>query len=181
MKLDPMIHNFMSRQYEVAADRVQRSDILDLFWATPLNAVARLLCTTLVREPDGRIHEHFGFEFALNFSEEWLRFVEPLSVVTVLAPRALYHPNCRVPGACIGDIAPGTEIDDLLYRVFELATWQNFTVSEEDALDFSACQFARQRMDRFPLDARPLLYREGDAVPPTPTSSDEALSSWGTP
>jgi hypothetical protein len=181
VKLDPMLQNFMNRQYEIAADLAQRSDILDLFWISPLNAVARLACTGLVREQDGSIREHFGFELGVSFSEEWLRYVGPLNVVSILAPRNIAHPNCRAPGACLGEITPGTEIDDLLYRAFEVITWQSFTVDENDALDWDMCAWGRQHMDDFPCDSRPLLWKQGDPVPPTPMSSSERHASWGTP
>jgi hypothetical protein len=54
------------------------------------------------------------------------------------------------------DVRPGTPLDELLYTIYDLLTWNVYGVGD-DGLNRAAAQWARhQPPDRFPLDRRPL-------------------------
>jgi hypothetical protein len=83
-------------------------------------------------------------------------------VLAWIEPRGAFHPNVRAPFICIGRLAPGTPLVDLLYRCFEVITWNRVTMREDDALDRDACGWARRNQQRFPVDRRPLKRRSVD-------------------
>jgi hypothetical protein len=84
-------------------------------------------------------------------------------VLTWLAPRDIWHPNISAdaPVICVGRLAPGTALVDLLYQLFEVITWNKVTMREDDALNRAACQWARRNGHRFPVDRRPLKRSAG--------------------
>ena len=77
-------------------------------------------------------------------------------VVSLLMPQNLYHPNVAPPLICIGRIAPGTSLCELIFQVYEVLTFAKLTPREDNALNRDACAWARRNMQLFPLDARPL-------------------------
>ena len=81
-------------------------------------------------------------------------------MLTWLGPGNVFHANILGEGAiCAGRIRPGTKLRDLLHQLYEMISYQNVTVREDDALNHEACQWARHNLDRFPLDRRPLRRR----------------------
>ena len=42
----------------------------------------------------------------------------------------------------------------LLHQLYQMITWQRFTPRENDALNKAACSWARDNLDRFPIDPR---------------------------
>jgi hypothetical protein len=73
----------------------------------------------------------------------------------------VWHPNIAVhaPMICIGRIAPGTSLKDLLHRLYEVISYQRYTPNEFDSLNKACCAWARANADRFPTDRRPLKRR----------------------
>ena len=67
----------------------------------------------------------------------------------------------RAPVVCVGRLSPGTELVDLLFQLFEMITWRKVTMREDDALNATACVWARSHRDRFPVDTRPLKRHAG--------------------
>ena len=181
---DPILQGFLSDAYRMSAQIFASSDLIEGEWQTPQHLLLHLSCHGLVRTSAGRIEEHDHFEFGIHLPSHYLSWVDPMSVLTVLSPVEMFHPNARAPVACIGPIEAGTLIDDLIYRVYDLVCFNNYTVVEQGALNSEACRWARNRMDLFPIDPRPLLWRHGDPVPPardaTARSNDSNHSNhWG--
>ena len=157
---DRVLAAFLRKQYTEGQALVAESNLVQL---TPLGEpanryVAEFTCTGLVEAAPGRIEQADAFAVGIWFPDDYLRVVNPLRVVTWLAPRTIWHPNISATSSavCVGRIEPGTSLVDLIYQVYEIITWQRVTMREDDALNHAACQWARAHRDRFPVDRRPL-------------------------
>ncbi len=76
----------------------------------------------------------------------------------------VWHPNVsrEHPLICIGRLTPGTPLVDILYQIFDILTFQKYNPREDDSLNKTACAWARENQDRFPIDRRPLKRRQLD-------------------
>ncbi len=161
-----MIHDgvrdgFLTRQYEEGMALAESSDILRLVpleGSPPDRYAAEFHCAGLVRAPDGSVQEAGLFVVGVWFPSDYLRTARPWQVLTWIGPHNIYHPNIsdRVPHICVGPIAPGTALVDLLYRCHDIITFKRVTMREDDALNPFACGYARDNQRRFPIDPRPL-------------------------
>jgi hypothetical protein len=96
-------------------------------------------------------------------------------VLTCLMPTNHYHPNIRGSLICIGSIRRGEPLTDLLYRTYEVISYQNYATLEWDCLQPKACSWARANAERFPVDPRPLKRRPADL--PAANAGAEATRS----
>ena len=160
---DSVFTAFLRRQQEEGMALAASSDLLDLLPldTPPQHYIAHYSCTGLVRAPGRAIVEASGFDVGIFFPREYLRRAEPFQVLTWLGPRQIFHPNIsdRAPFICVGKLAPGTPLVDLLFQLFEIITYQKVTPREDDALNRDACAWARQNAARLPVDRRPLKRR----------------------
>lgn len=158
---DAIYSAFLREQFRQGMELAAHSDLLTLSpmeqGAAPSFYVAKFFCKGLVRKPTGELAEANEFHVGLWFPPDYLRRVEPMQVLTWLDPASVWHPNIRPPAICAGRIAPGTELCDLLYQVFEIVTYANW--ASHDALNQEAAQWARNHQNLFPLDRRPLKRR----------------------
>jgi hypothetical protein len=157
--MDRIYQAFLNRQWQEASSLAAASDVLELMplGEAPANRlVARFHCTTLVREQSGAVREADGFAIGVAFPPDYLRRVNPFEIVTWLAPVSAFHPNIRPPFVCLGRVAPGTPLVDILYQAHEVGTGNKLTVREDDALNWDACAWARRNPERLPFDRRPL-------------------------
>jgi hypothetical protein len=111
------------------------------------------------------VREHDRFAVGIRFPESYLRGTNLGEILTWLGPREVWHPNIRPPYVCVGRIDRGTPLVDLLHRCFELITFENVTMREDDALNPDACAWARRHRQRFPIDPRPIKWRSAQPVP----------------
>jgi hypothetical protein len=160
--MDKILSSWLEADWEPAHALAEASDLLDLERRDSQHFVAHFHCQGLVRGWDGAIREAGRFDVGYWFSESYLREVNPAQVVTWLWPAETFHPNVRPPLCCLGTIEPGTSLVDLLYRTYEVVSYQNVMPDERDALNRAACQWARNNQHRFPLDDRPLKRRSGE-------------------
>jgi ubiquitin-protein ligase len=149
---------FLRRQFEAAQALVRDTDLVSLLpletsGGPPDRYLAEFRCQGLVRQPSGAIEEANLFEFGIWFPAHYLRRPDP-QVVTLLRPWNVFHPNIFGPICCIGKMAPGTTIVDLVYQIFEILVYRNWAA--HDGLNQDACQWARNNQHRFPIDPRPL-------------------------
>lgn len=150
---------FLKRQQEEGPALAQSSDILNLEpvgGPQPQHFMAEFHCRGLVRTPDGLIREAGRFGVGIFFPDDYLRRADVPTVLTWLGPLGIYHPNIRPPFICVGRLEPGTELVDIIYQIFEIIVYRKFNPREDDALNRSACAWARNNQHRFPIDARPL-------------------------
>jgi hypothetical protein len=159
---DKVLAAFLARQREEGMALAAASDLLELVPVDgPLRQryLADFRCKGLVQTESGEIVEAERFVLGIWFPEHYLRQADPFHVLTWLEPRQMFHPNVVAPFICIGHLAPGTSLVDLLYRCFEIITYNKVTMRDDDALCRSACSWARRNQHRFPIDGRPLKRR----------------------
>jgi hypothetical protein len=157
---DRILESFLRAQERDGRALASESDLISLHpeGSPPDRYVLELRCTGLVELSPNEVVEAHHFEVSIWFPSNYLRFADAYRVLSWIAPRNVWHPNISVTDKliCVGPVAPGTELVDLMYRVFEVVTWQKVTMREDDALNAAACQWSRQHRDRYPVDRRPL-------------------------
>ena len=163
--MDRIFESWLERQHAEGAALAAASDVLSL-WpepdSPPRRYVASFDCQTMVRT-DGEAVPWRGCEVLIQFPPDYLRLVpDPAQIVALMSPPRLFHPNVAPPFLCIGRIAPGTRLCELLVQLYEILTFQKLTPREDDALNRDACAWARRNMHRFPLDTRPLRRRAAE-------------------
>ena len=124
MHSDPIFRAFLERQAEEGRALAQASDILDLeCLPTGQHLIAHYTCRGLVKDRDGMVREAAGFHVGVFFAADYLRSVNPVETLTLFDPLNTYHPNVAfgAPFICVGRIAPGMPLADLLYQVYETA------------------------------------------------------------
>jgi len=157
--MDNIFAGFLTEQLADGLALAESSDCLQLAPLGPepvQRYLAQFAATTLVRNARGEVGEARGFAVGFWFPSDYLRRADPYEVATWLAPAEVFLPNVRPPFLCLGRIAPGTSLCDLLYQAFEIGTGAKVTMREDDALNAPACAWARRSLDRFPIDSRPL-------------------------
>jgi hypothetical protein len=161
---DKMFEGFLRRQQQEGEALARESDVLELLpkpEEPPQCYIARFSCKGLVRDESGRIGLADTFAVGIRFPWDYLRRADALEVITWLGPANVFHPNISpvAPVICLGRLTPGTGLVDILYRVFEIITYNKATIREDDALNPDACAWARSHPHRIPVDDRPLKRR----------------------
>lgn len=159
---DKILERFLTKSFEDALRLSDESDLVKVFaidGPPPQHIVAVFKCNGLVRAPGGDIVQADHFEVGISFADHFLRYCHTFEVITWLGPQNIWHPNVLPPAVCAGRIRPGTSLTDILYQLFEMITYNKVTMDESDALNRDACVWARQNLDRFPVDRRPLKRR----------------------
>ena len=165
---DQVMDAFLRRQLQEGLALEQESDLLRLLPMPtsdpPDRYIAAFSCRGFTRQANDDIVEADHFEVGIWFPANYLRHAEPFQVLTWFGPRSVWHPNIAAdaPVICVGRLAPGTSLVDILYQVFEIITWNKVTMREDDALNRAACEWARRHPERFPVERRPLKRRAID-------------------
>ena len=181
--MNRMMELFLDKQHATARELDARGDLISISWPAAQHALVELRCIGLVRLPDGRIVEHDHFAYGVHFADDHLKYVEDLSLVTLLAPLTLWHtnagalPGMPAGGVCIGPVAPAVEIDEIVFRLWDLTTFENFAALENDCINRPACAWARAHVAQFPTDHRPAFWSFGDPVPAAMTGG--VRRDWG--
>ena len=162
---DLILQGFLESQQADAAALAAASDIVQIHPSgiepyQQYRAVFR--CDGLVHLPGGGFARADHFELLITFPDDYLRRANAFEVVTWLGPPNVWHPNIRPPAICVGHLVPGTGLVNLLLQIHEIITYRKVTMSEFDALNHAACQWARDNTHMFPLDTRPLKRRSVD-------------------
>ena len=174
---DSIFTGFLIRQEQDAHALNRASDLVEIrpVIGTPANRyIVEFRCRGLVLSPDGAVVEAERFEVGIWFPSDYLRRADPYQVLTWLWPLDVFHPNIAslAPLICIGRLTRGTSLIDIVYRVFDVITFNKVTMIEHDSLNRAACVWARENRHRFPVDRRPLKRRQLDlAVTPVETTS----------
>lgn len=157
--MDEIVNLFRKTQYDEGMQLAAESDLLELQSLDDRRYIAVFSCTGLVRDASGNVRKHDQFGVGIQFPDNYLRLANPGEILTWLGPKEIWHPNIRAPLICLGNIVPGTPLVDLLHRCFEVITFENVTMSENDALNAPACAWARRHRDLFPIDTLPIKRR----------------------
>jgi hypothetical protein len=161
--MDDILKLFLETQQHDALRLAAESDLLELSVLDLQHYIATFRCRGLVRDARGDVREHDHFTVGIFLPESYQRVVNPAEILTWFEPSEVWHPNIRPPFVCLGDIAPGTPLVDLLHRCFEVISFEN--VGMGDALNQPACAWARRNRERFPVDARPIKRQIVEAAP----------------
>jgi ubiquitin-protein ligase len=164
-KSDPVYRRFMERQLQDALELEHSSDLIRLHIPpmAPPHVVAEFRCTGLIREGSGEIKEASEFHVGIWFPPDYLRRADAFEMLRMFTPN-VWHPNVsrEHPLICIGRLTPGTTLVDILYQCFDILTFQKYNPREDDCMNKTACAWARENHDRFPIDRRPLKRRPLD-------------------
>ena len=150
--------------FEVAMGDVERlaseSDRLDVTRLSGNRLLAHFSCKGFVLGEGGRVEECDRAVIGFHIADDYLRRSrDSMEVLSWLAPHNAFHPNIRENACCIGKVAAGTSLVELLQRTYAVITWQEVMPDEFNALNPAACAFARNHPERVPVDARPLKNR----------------------
>ncbi len=148
----------------------QQSSVLSLApvaGSPPFKYIAKFDCDGLIDTTEGIAvcDRHLvGIFFPQHYQQV---SCGPGEVLTWIEPHTEFHPNIHPPFCCIGPIAPGMTLLSLLHQLYTMITWQRFTPCEDDALNKAACSWAREHLERFPIDPRrSMLDRRFDRSAP---------------
>lgn len=162
MHTDPVLTAFLTEQRREGLALAEASDLFDLEPLGRDRFIARFRCRGLVRTRDGQIREANHFEVGIRFVPDHLTRAHSAEVLCWLRPRTVFHPNIAGGGSpfvCIGVVARGAPLVEIVYRVYELITFQEVTTVEADALNRDACRWVRHHPELLPVDPRPLKRR----------------------
>jgi hypothetical protein len=156
---DPVYEHFMQRQLQEGLELAQASDLLRLHVApvAPPHFVAEFLCNGLVSRGNGEVTVANEFPVGIWFPPDFLRRADPFEMLRNFRP-GVWHPNVsrEHPLICIGTIVPGTDLVDILHRLFDIFSYQEYNPNEFNSLNRAACAWARQNQRQFPVDNRGL-------------------------
>ena len=163
MTMDPVFESWLERQYADGMALCGASEVLALLPEAgaqpPRRFVAQFTSPTMVWTGTAAARVD-GFAVLFQFAPDYLRSARDAGqILNLLAPGNVFHPNVAAPFICIGHVAPGTGLCELIYRVHEILTFNKLTPREDDALNHDACVWARRHMHLFPLST--VLLRRG--------------------
>ena len=157
---DPYVSRFLDRQRPAGKALTESSDLVEVEESplAPPHFVVSFRCKGLVRSAEGVVEEANFFQAGIWFPPDYLRRVDPFEILRWFTPSNVWHPNISdtMPLVCVGKIAPGTPLVDLIYQLYDMITYNKFTPREDDALNRTCCAWARDNQHRFPVDRRPL-------------------------
>lgn len=166
--MDQVYLKCLENSYAEAMRLAERSDVLKLTPIPPFppgGYLCEFQTPHLRLLPDGVVRVERGLVTAgVVFPEDYLRSTDPrlyLRVASVLTPFDLLHPNVRGGVVCLGAaFAPGTALTALLWELYEIVSYQNFTLDERNALNPTACRLLRQHPELLSgLKPEPFLRR----------------------
>lgn len=156
---DPVYEHFMQRQLQEGMGLAEGSDLLRLHVApvAPPHFVAEFLCNGLVSDGNGEVTIANEFPVGIWFPPDYLRRADPFEMLRSFRAD-VWHPNVsrEHPLICIGNIVPGTDLIDILHRLFDIFSYQEYNPNEFNSLNKAACAWARRNQHRFPVDSRGL-------------------------
>ncbi len=161
---DHVFASFLEAEHAQVMRLADASDILDLTPLDPQHYLARFHCATFViDEGSNPVKRTMTTTVGIFVPSNYL-LEAPNSgtVLTCLEPHNHWHPNIHAPLICIGAIEKGERLTDIIYRTYEVISYQNYATIEWDCLRPEVCSWARRHAELFPADPRPLKRRPVD-------------------
>jgi len=159
---DKVLENFLRDQYARVTALAAASDILRIApggSSHPQQYIARFHCRSLTKSLAGEPREEEShFDFGIRLPDDYLRSPDTKQIVAIFRPWTIFHPNISGPFICLGRLTGGTPLDDIIYQIYEIISYQKW--SAHDGLNEEACEWARGHQDLFPVDRRPLKWKE---------------------
>lgn len=176
--MDEILNRFLKRGWKEAITLSVESDLLRIA-SVPVTdpPTMHLLLFQQIeflrRERSGEISvANNPIAVGVNFPLDYLRSSDPrlyIKIATLLDPVTLdphpdyFHPNVdSVSGTiCLGaGFRPGTPFPALIWHLYEIITYQNFSLDERNALNREACRYLRDHSEVIStLRIRPLRRR----------------------
>lgn len=108
--MDRIMESWLENQQRDVIALAQESDLVELV-AEPKRPPARYLahfrCGTLVKR-SGVVTQAHGLTVGIQFPHDYLRrVVDPGTLIYVLEPVGLFHPNVAPPFVCVGKVPRG--------------------------------------------------------------------------
>lgn len=160
--MEKVFGDFLEIQREEGLALAKASDVLDLQPLDPQRYLATFRCYGVFDYGEGPIVEADRFMVGIFMPDDYLRVPATEIICTFFGPRQTYHPNVGFPMICIGEVFPATTLVQVLHRLYEVVSYQNYGTDERDSLNPEACAWARANASRFPVDSRPLKRRKWD-------------------
>lgn len=147
------------------------SAVSEVLTVTPLPPLppAIYLCEFRVphlrRADSGRVDVCDGIVVCgIHFPDNYVRSVDPslpMRVAALIRPRNFVHPNVSRGSICLGyRFAPGTRMRLLLHELYEIVSYQNYTLDESNAMNAEACRLLRAHPELLErLEPPPLVPR----------------------
>jgi ubiquitin-protein ligase len=158
--MDTILHRFLIESWANAKRLADDSDIVELvpFDSPPRAVVAEFRACCYIKGPQGVV-PHNGFCVGFRFPENYLSLALPWEVMHFISPLNVVHPNIRPGSICLGTgLQAGTELRELLFRTYELVTFQRRS-QPADPLNPDAAAWVRRNWPVPPADSRPLKWR----------------------
>ena len=170
---DHVYSSFLERQNEslstlASQSRVLRYRAIQSHRNLPANLfITSMTCAHVVKKTGEPRVSHAPCSFGIQLPADYLRRSYPDSgqILSLISPAECFHPNVRWPHICIGPVAAGTSVVELVLRVDEILTFNRVNPREDDCMNPSACPWTRAHMDDFPLERRPLRDRSAEGRP----------------
>lgn len=165
MNDDPVFKSFLETSMEGAQNLTRESDRVSILPFPPFPSSRYLVmfeCDSLAGHPASDLRNPERISAEIHFPPHYLRELRTEEVVTLISPGDLWHSNVRAPFVCVGDMAPGTPLVDIVTQLFEIFTYQNVNLTE--GFNREAAEWARSRVDQFPIDSRPLRRPRTEAL-----------------
>lgn len=156
---DYILNAFLENQHSEAMALAENSDVLSLYLASHSSLqyyLAEFNCPCLVKQDNGDITTVAKAVVGIWLPSNHLREFDTAKVVSWLEPISVFHPNIKPPFMCLGHLPPGASMKEILHQIYAVITYQKVTMTELDALNHEACEWARKHQERFPLYSRPL-------------------------
>ena len=173
--------SFMADSFKKGMEIARESDVLDIVHDVSSNPPWRYLLVFkqteyLLRTHSGVVETVTGsVPVEVRFPPDYLLTADPglyLKIAVMLDPGTLwgpytgfFHPNYDpLTGAiCLGaKFAPGTPLPALIFHLYTIITYENYSVDERNCLDPTAARYLREHPEAVAfLRATPLRRRQG--------------------
>lgn len=173
MNNDKIYLSFLEAQLVDGRELAASTDLLRLVLvpgSCPNRFIAEFFCKGLARDSQQRVYEAARWAVGIWFPPDYLRRpVHVAHLLTYLGPEPEpWHPNIAGPCICM-NVQHGTGLKEILFGLFDLLSWGLYAT--HDALNPLCAQWARNEPPtRFPVDRRPLRWRQADAQTATPAA-----------
>lgn len=149
----------------IVRDYAARSAVMKFLGCMDFDAEWRTIVAydtkTLVDDGNGMIHRDGPVVIGVRYHERFLSEApHPMEIVTVLEPRAVFHPNCSGSGAlCLGHPAAGISLELILNQVWAGLMFNMKTVNTRPGqiVNAAAAVYVRANAHQFPITRRGLF------------------------
>ena len=189
-----IFNSFLVDSFNKGMEIARESDVLDILYDDTSNPPWRYLL--LFKGIEYLLHNHSGIvetvrslvPVEVHFPPDYLRTADPglyLKIAKIVDPLTLrrpnagfFHPNYDpLTGAiCLGaKFAPGTSLPVLIFHIYSIITYENYSVDERNCLDPAAARYLRENPEAVAFLRVTPLRRRQKRFRVTVTSQERSL------